>query len=274
MPPAGQAGEDRPQIGAALGVKAGGRLVEEQDGGAVHQHRGDVQPPPHPAGVGPRLAPGRVGQPECVQQARPPGGGASRPRIPCSCPASARFSWPVSRLHRPECWLTGSDSDRACPAAAGQARRSRRRAPRLRPAGPASSGSAPWWSCRRRSGRAGRTRAGRYGEAQPIQRPHVALVCLPEAFGLDHVRCLALIVAPPNAVPTENIVLDTEQCLLRTLFTSSTLFGMTEPGMEGADRAAGGGQGAGRGEGAGAGQPPVPPWRSAPRAGAACRGRS
>ncbi len=40
-----------PQLVAAPGVEAGGRLVEEQDRRAVHQRGGEVEAPPHPTGV-------------------------------------------------------------------------------------------------------------------------------------------------------------------------------------------------------------------------------
>jgi hypothetical protein len=67
-PGRGQAGEDRPQVGAALRVESRGRLVEEQDRGPVHQRDGDVEVPAHAARVGPYLPVGRLGQPELLEQ--------------------------------------------------------------------------------------------------------------------------------------------------------------------------------------------------------------
>jgi hypothetical protein len=43
---------DRPQLGAAAGVEAGGRLVEEQDGDIRHECAGEIETSAHPPGVG------------------------------------------------------------------------------------------------------------------------------------------------------------------------------------------------------------------------------
>jgi hypothetical protein len=60
--------DDVPQVGAAGGVEAGGRLVQEQHWRAMHQGGGEVEAPPHAAGVGLRRAVGGVGEPEPVEQ--------------------------------------------------------------------------------------------------------------------------------------------------------------------------------------------------------------
>jgi len=44
--------DQRPEVAAAGRVQAGGRLIQEQHPGAADQAGGQVQPPPHPAGVG------------------------------------------------------------------------------------------------------------------------------------------------------------------------------------------------------------------------------
>ncbi len=68
-----------PQLGSPLGVEAGGRLVEEQDGGLVDERRGQVESSAHPTGVGAHEAVGGVDQVEPFEQLRAaspdPGGG-------------------------------------------------------------------------------------------------------------------------------------------------------------------------------------------------------
>ena len=50
-PAVGQVLHDPPHLEAALGVQAGGGLVEEQHPRPAQQAHGDVEPAPHPAGV-------------------------------------------------------------------------------------------------------------------------------------------------------------------------------------------------------------------------------
>ena len=57
-----------PQRGAALHVKAGRRLIEEQQPRAVHEREGEVEPALHPARVAAHLAVGGVGQPDPLEQ--------------------------------------------------------------------------------------------------------------------------------------------------------------------------------------------------------------
>ena len=57
-----------PQLGARLGVQAGGRLVEEQDLGAVDEAHRQVEPALHAARVGLGLAVGGVGEAEALER--------------------------------------------------------------------------------------------------------------------------------------------------------------------------------------------------------------
>ena len=57
-----------PEVGAARGVEAGRRLVEEQDRRSVHERGGEVEPAPHAAGVRLGRTVRRVGQPELLEQ--------------------------------------------------------------------------------------------------------------------------------------------------------------------------------------------------------------
>ena len=57
-----------PQRGPALRVKAGRRLVEEQDPRRVDQRQREVQPALHPARVAADPAVGRLGQPDALEQ--------------------------------------------------------------------------------------------------------------------------------------------------------------------------------------------------------------
>ncbi len=57
-----------PDLLAADRVEAGGRLVEEQHPRLVHERRGEVEPAPHPARVGPDPAIGRLAQPDPLEQ--------------------------------------------------------------------------------------------------------------------------------------------------------------------------------------------------------------
>ncbi len=72
--------EDVPEVHPGLRVEPGGRLVEEQHLGPVHQRPGDQQPPGLPAGQvgGDRLAP--VAKPERVDQLRRPPPGLPGPQ--------------------------------------------------------------------------------------------------------------------------------------------------------------------------------------------------
>ena len=66
----GEARDLGPHPDARLGVEAGGRLVEEQHPGAVDETERDVEPAPHPAGVGLDDAVRRFGDPDELAAAR------------------------------------------------------------------------------------------------------------------------------------------------------------------------------------------------------------
>ena len=57
-----------PDRQAALGVEAGGGLVQEEDVWTVHERPGQVDAPPHAAGVRPDLAAANAGQPHELEQ--------------------------------------------------------------------------------------------------------------------------------------------------------------------------------------------------------------
>jgi hypothetical protein len=67
-PLAPQLAHDGPDLVAAARIQARGRLVEEQHPRAGQQARGDVEPAPHPAGVGPGRPVSRLRQVEPLQQ--------------------------------------------------------------------------------------------------------------------------------------------------------------------------------------------------------------
>jgi hypothetical protein len=67
--PAGhQVADHLPHGPAAAWVQAGGRLVQEDDPRVADQAHGQVEPPPHAAGVGLGRLPGRPGQVEPLRQ--------------------------------------------------------------------------------------------------------------------------------------------------------------------------------------------------------------
>ena len=71
--PGDQLLDDAPQALSALGVQAGRRLVEEEDGWVGHQRSRQVQPPAHAARIGLEDAVAGVGQAELLEQlVRPP----------------------------------------------------------------------------------------------------------------------------------------------------------------------------------------------------------
>jgi hypothetical protein len=57
-----------PHLVPAPRIEPGGGLVEEQDLRNRHQAGGDVDPPPHPARIGPHLPRGRIPEAERLQQ--------------------------------------------------------------------------------------------------------------------------------------------------------------------------------------------------------------
>ncbi len=67
--------DDAPEVLAALGVEAGGGLVEEEDRRAGHQRSGQVEATAHAARVGLEDAVRRVGQAELLEQLVGPGPG-------------------------------------------------------------------------------------------------------------------------------------------------------------------------------------------------------
>ena len=82
--------DGRPQVLAALGVEARGRLVEEEDGRVRHQRGGQVEAAAHAARVGLEHPVAGVGQPELLEQlVGPPRrhlrGSGGRAGPPCGC---------------------------------------------------------------------------------------------------------------------------------------------------------------------------------------------
>jgi hypothetical protein len=55
-------------VPSAGGVEARRRLVEEEHRRLVHEGRAEVEPPPHPAGVGPDAPVSRVGEADTLDQ--------------------------------------------------------------------------------------------------------------------------------------------------------------------------------------------------------------
>ena len=74
VPSADQLLDDLPQVVAALGVEAGGGLVEEEHRGPGHQGGGQVEAAAHAARVGLERAVAGVGQVELLEQLGGPGG--------------------------------------------------------------------------------------------------------------------------------------------------------------------------------------------------------
>ena len=68
VPAGDQVLDHRPQLGAALRVEPGGRLVEEEHRRLVHERRGEVEPPAHAAGVRADEAVARVREVEPLEQ--------------------------------------------------------------------------------------------------------------------------------------------------------------------------------------------------------------
>ena len=60
----GEAADLVPHLVAVARVEAGGGLVEEQHVGAADEADGEVEPPPHAAGVGAHPPSGGLGEPE------------------------------------------------------------------------------------------------------------------------------------------------------------------------------------------------------------------
>ena len=90
----GQQPDDVPDLVAAPRVEAGGRLVEEEEVRRDDQAGGDVEPPPHAAGIGLDLPARRLGEAEAAEQVL--GAAlASRRERPSSRASSLRFSAPV-----------------------------------------------------------------------------------------------------------------------------------------------------------------------------------
>ena len=64
----GQPRDLLPERAAALRVQAGGRLVQEQDPGRVHERQRQVEPALHSARVAADATVGRLGQPDALEQ--------------------------------------------------------------------------------------------------------------------------------------------------------------------------------------------------------------
>ena len=167
-------GDDRPHdvphLVAAARVEPGGRLVQEEQIGRVQDGRGDVDTAPHAARVVLHLAPGRVRQPEGLQQLRRPAPARRAWSGPSSRASSTRFSVPVR----------SSSTDAYCPVRLTRAayrvrprapRRGRRRGPRRRPDAAGWRASSRWSSCPRRSGRGRRRRCRREPGGRRRPRP-------------------------------------------------------------------------------------------------------
>ena len=163
----------RPQLLPRARVEAGRRLVEQHHRRAADQPRGQVEPAAHAAGVGRRAPVGGLGEREAFQQL-------------ARAPARLRTAEPVQPPDHLQVLAPGQllVHGRELPGQA-DAPADRQRlgghvvAEHLAPAPPsapaASPGSSPASSCRRRSGRAGRTRCparprGRGRRARPRRR--------------------------------------------------------------------------------------------------------
>ena len=108
-------------------VEAGGRLVEEQDLGLVHERRREVEPALHAAGVALDHAVGGVLELDQLEQLLRPARVASAASSPNSRPCRTSSSRPG--LARVEAGLLQRDADPAA-GAVGVARRRRRPRPR------------------------------------------------------------------------------------------------------------------------------------------------
>ena len=73
-----EAGDLRPEGAPALGIEAGGGLVEEEDRGTVDEREGQVEAALHPAGVGADAALGGERRGRRARAARPRAGAARR----------------------------------------------------------------------------------------------------------------------------------------------------------------------------------------------------
>ena len=85
-----------PDLVAAAGIQPGGRLVEEQQARPADQASGDVETPPHPAGVRRHLAVAGLGEAERCQQLVGAGSGAAALDRSWRRPNMTRFSRPNS----------------------------------------------------------------------------------------------------------------------------------------------------------------------------------
>ena len=111
VPSRDQVAQHVPQVAAAAGVEAGGRLVEEQHLGRGHEAGGEVEPAAHAAREGLDQAVGGVGRGRAARAARRPGGGPRPSGRWCRRPTISRLS---RALMQPvDGGLLGGDADAA-----------------------------------------------------------------------------------------------------------------------------------------------------------------
>ena len=149
--------DDVPDLVARARVEPGGRLVEEHQLRRDDEARGDVEPPPHAAGVVLDQPAGRLGEAECLEQL-----GRARLGVGALQPQQAAEQDQVLApgevlVDRGE--LAGQADRGRAPRRPRRRCRARARAPSRRRGAAASRASGSWSSCRRRSGRARRTRS-------------------------------------------------------------------------------------------------------------------
>ena len=145
-----------PHTESAARVETGRRLVEEEHARTSDQGAREVEPAPHAARIGLGDPVGGIREPELLQQVR------RRAGVPRSSPGdrggrTSRGSRGRSGSRPPRRTGPKGRSSGARPAPGVRHRAPRPAHCRHRRA-EASSGSAPWSSCPRRSGRAGRAR--------------------------------------------------------------------------------------------------------------------
>ena len=163
---AAKAGDQLEEVTPALRIERADRLVEEHDRRSMEQGLGDPEALAHPArpAADPALASGSQAVRSSISPTRPR---SSAPREPARAGRPARAARDRASTDR----TAGPGRDSRA-GGGGPADRDRlRRRPRSRcrrSAGPARSGSGSSWSCRRRSGRAGRrsSRPGHRGRAR------------------------------------------------------------------------------------------------------------
>ena len=171
VPPLGpEALEHLPQLAARLRVEPGRRLVEKQQLGPAGQRAGHRQPLLLSAGQ--LAAPSASRLPSSSTRARSvvdrraradrtSGTAAASPRRVSLSDSCVSCSWMPSRARSAARVALPARAEHLDVAGVG-----RRAAP---------PGSRSWWSCRRRSGRAGRSIRRAHLEVEPVHRHHLAV---------------------------------------------------------------------------------------------------